>query len=474
MRTFGVLAAALASSLVTGCADEIPGASPPEDQVYFPTALLAQPEHLLVVSSNFDQRYNAGRLHAFDMAQVLSRVPAPGAPVAFVETIVDAGEAGVPGLRVDQFGSQLKLTEFEGVQRILLPTRGRNRLAMIDYMAGSGAVLDCGVAPEGPTRFDCRDRYVNTQAQDPFSVVVVPGLATPTAFVTHLRSERDDNEIYLQSLTRVDLQGLATYQPEQEDAAPPVQTFEFTDLGGVTGAAYVPPDRLGVPSTVSLFQGNVVVVERNRTPTLTLRAFGVGVSGGAAFLEERLVFPLGTLTSAIASRGMVFDEASDRLYVSLRFQETGDSFNAAIATVDVSGDDFELLSLTEVGEELGEPVRYQAPGGGPSLLYVPDIRRNVIWVLDVSTDAPTVVHTIEGLGERELEGVVEQVPLLDSPAGISFYDAGDRQLAFVSNFANSTIAVVDVSDPNPRAHRVVARLGRNIDAEGEVERPNDQ
>jgi hypothetical protein len=41
----------------------------------------------------------------------------------------------------------------------------------------------------------------------------------------------------------------------------------------------------------------------------------------------------------------------------------------------------------------------------------------------------------------------------------------------VSNFSNSTLAVLDVTDPDPRVHRVVARLGRNLDPEGEMEEP---
>lgn len=436
-------------------------------------------DDLLVVSSNFDQRYYAGRLHAFELGPIVARLPAVDEPVLFDEVL------GTPSstVRIDQFANEIVYVPNVGGQdRLLVPTRGRNRLSMIDYRAPGQPSLSCGPAPEEPTRFDCRGRYTDTGSQDPFSAAVLDSDYGPLAFVAHLRSVRDEDEIYRQAVTLVDLEGLATWEepaevPEFDNEARPIEPFVFRDFGGVTGVTFVPPGRLGVPEDSLTRIGTLVAVERSITPTLTLRGFTVrGVPPFvltptvAVSLEETHVLSLSGETTAIGSRGLVYDAARERVYVSLRFQENGDSFNAAIATVDVSGDTFRILNIEEAGEELGRPVLHQVPNG-PRLLYVPDIRQNTIWIFDVSTDAVLPRGPIIGLGERDFDGIVEQVPLLDSPAGMTFYDAGDRQLAFVSNFANSTIAVIDVSDPNPLRHRVVARFGRNIDAEGEQEGP---
>ena len=161
------------------------------------------------------------------------------------------------------------------------------------------------------------------------------------------------------------------------------------------------------------------------------------------------------------------DAARTRAYVSLRFVDSADSNNAAIAVVDLTGGDVEPLSILEVGEELGRPVLVESSTTGRSrrLLYVPDIRSDSIWVIDASTDVLKVVHQISGRLTRP-GATPERVRLLDAPSTVVFAERGDRRLGFVSNFSNSTMAILDASDPDPRNHEIVARLGEVLLPDG--------
>lgn len=414
-------------------------------------------DDLIVVSSNFDQRFNAGRVHLYDLPTLAAKVPPAGLPVVFDE---DLESALKDSLRIDQFGSDVvRARNASGQDWLLIPSRGRNRVTIVDYSAGD---LSCGAPSEEPTRFECGDdRSFSTQAQDPFSLVVTGDqTVSPVAYVGHVRSDfNDDDNVFRQSLTRIALGGFPA-------TAPTVAATTFADFGGMTGIVFVPPGNLGVAANDPQKAGTLVVVERNRAPRLRLRGFTIVKTGtDTVALEPSHSIDLGDTLQAVASRGLVYDEGRGRLYVALHLQEGGDSSNGAIANVDVTGATFVAGFVTRVGEELGRPVMH--PDAVRGLLYVPDLRNNVFWAMDISTPVPRVRHRIEGVGARTFDdGTTKQVSLLSTPLDMTFYDTGGRTLGFVANFANSTLAVVDVTSTEPREHRVVARLGRDIDAEG--------
>ncbi|MCB9651194.1 MAG: hypothetical protein H6730_32055 [Deltaproteobacteria bacterium] len=454
--------------------------TPPDGQLYFPHALLVEPgaNRLLAVSTNFDQRYNAGRIHAFDVPALIGLIPADRSQVHFVE---DFGAAHLGSLRIDQFAGDIVLTEaitgFTGtgaVRRVLVPSRGRNYLTMLDYKPGDAMPLSCGTAPEPPARFDCPEiRSVSTGNQDPFSVTAFTTTAqVPLAVVAHLRSQVDSSSVYRQSITTVNLKGFAErVESGEPDALPnPVNVQDYL-LGGATGVQFLPAGYLGL--TPGDAEGTVVLLGARRTTNLTMSAFRMRESDGAYSLDDTAdnFVNLGTTAAALATRGMVFDADRARFYVSLRFQETADSYNSGIAVIDPTGDELRLVSVIEVGEELGKPSLRIDPAGN-HLLYVPDIRRDTVWIVDVSTDEPTLVHKVNGVGTRSFDGQLVQVPLLASPTQVAFASDGQgNAYAFVTNFSNSTLAVLDITDPDPRHHEVVARLGRDINPEGEKEGP---
>ena len=98
---------------------------------------------------------------------------------------------------------------------------------------------------------------------------------------------------------------------------------------------------------------------------------------------------------------------------------------------------------------------------------VPDLRSDRVYVLDVGQDVPLLIHVIEPKASPSAAS-----RLLAAPAQIAIAPAstrarlGGRTLAFVANFGNSTLGVLDLSDPDPRNHRVAARLGRALSDDG--------
>src|SRR5262249_16954637 len=138
---------------------------------------------------------------------------------------------------------------------------------------------------------------------------------------------------------------------------------------------------------------------------------------------------------------------------------------------------FHLLSLIEVGDELEHPFvrERQVNGQTERLLYIPDIRRDMIFVLDATEDKPLVIQEILGRKDRFLVAGNPSTFLvahpLDAPNAMVFAEDRDgRSLAFVSNFSNATVSVIDVTDIDPRKHRIIARFGSVIypDKSGET------
>lgn len=479
----------LALVAAAGCADDIPGIAPPVDQLAYPQALLVTPDaqRLVVLSTNFDQRYNTGRAHVFDLAALVGRFegrePASGDAIVFEESY---GDAQVSTLRIDQFAGEASFTSSAamGGAQLVMAGRGRNSVTLFDYDPATGA-LSCGTPPEAG-RFECaEERMIFSGDQDPFAVLPLALEADGVARIAigHLETSRDPvDNVFRRSVSIFDtgrFEAWASADPETRQAENfnPVRPNAFEQVGGITGLAHLPAGQLG---TDPAGLGAVVLLERSRAPTLTLRAFDlvpVSVAVGpeetvvtTRGLTDRATLSLSGAVRALSSRGLWHDTARGRLFLSLRYQEAGDSFNAGLQVVDVRGDEFRLVRALEFGEELGRPVPRRLPDG-TQLLYVPDIRLNSIWVVDASTDAPVVVHQIRGVGDRNFDGEIVQVPLLATPGDIAFATVNGTEYGFVSNFSNSTLAVIDVSDPDPRRHRVVARLGMDIDAEGEREGP---
>ena len=474
----------------------MPGTVPPDSQLHFPIGLAkvranGGREFLLIGSSNFDQRFNAGRLFSLDIARLAALVPAsdPGAPEAiFFQD--DFGDAIVDSVRVDSFSGDLAVVRLDsdgtGVKpHVLTPSRLGNEMAVVQ-LADDGQ-LSCRL--EGSNRetgFDCTDSHrIKVLGTDAYSVgvtstsdgrqvVAVGPLSTEPAigglFFSRVAFMTTD---YLEQRLQG---GTAAFEPEDDCN---VNDFPLLSVGGVSGFISLDPLPTG--------ESRILTTGLQRAPVLSIQRFEISAptEGPVASVEacfdpvEDLIdervdvetsedIRIDTALAAFEMRGVATSTSAGRAYVTLRFAEPFDANNAGIGVIDITSDPVRILSLLEVGEELVQPSLLEREDGA-RLLYVGDQRTDDIFVISVTADQPQVIARIGSRGLRDLNGRTVQVNLLDQPNQIVFADVDGRKLGFVTNFSNSTLGVLDVSDPDPRRHRVIARLGRDLDPEGERE-----
>lgn len=142
----------IAALLASACSFNNPGQAPPRGKIYFPTAVAIAADHLLVANSNFDIRYNAGSLQAYDLAVLSEQVDAcladPSAagcdcgayrPCELPDTESLLAERGE--VLIGSYASQIAFSPRRS--RIYVPTRSNGGLTFIDFVDG---VLDCGQA----------------------------------------------------------------------------------------------------------------------------------------------------------------------------------------------------------------------------------------------------------------------------------------------------------------------------------------
>ncbi len=462
---------------LAGCADEVPGNPPPNGQLHFPTGLAvhtatgADPQFLYALNANFDQRFNAGSVLSFSVDRLFALVPTSSADDDVVFR-ADFGDAVVSQVRVFQFGGELiSVPDGGGGTRLFFPSRGRNRLTMLQ--ADARGQLDCGNRDEDNrsiepvVALDCTEAHIiRTGFDDPLSLAY----AAPADLlvVGHLRPEVVNTNVIgnVAMVPTLDFQQRVIQEREGSTLVNPVVSSSFLDLGGVTGLAY-----RSQTVTSSVAVGEVFVLGQRG---------GSNISGNAWFTRLELLpdggghrlavvdsLLLTREADVIGSRGLVLNAAGTRAYASVRFEDIATSFNSGLMVINVEGPELRIVSVLELGEELGKPVFY--PGG--RLLYVPDIRTDRIWAVDASSDHLTVVAEITGRTDRTVDGKSFLARTLDGPVDIVFLQRGARTLGFVSNFANSTLGVIDASAPNPTQHRVVARFGRDLNPDGDAEGP---
>ncbi len=455
------------------CAEEEPGIPPPSGQLYFPLGLaVADPSGnrplVLIGSSNFDQRYNSGFVTVFGLAELAALAPSNNSgEVTYTE---DFGAAFVSQTRVLQLSGPLLHVPATASglpeDRVYLAARAANRVQALRLL-GDGT-LDCsrdGDARVSPT--DCTEGSVlPTGFDDPFSLAYVPGLGpNGSVAVSHLGAVVDGNNQVLSALANVDVarweQHIAGPALSRTDPGFALVLKEHLS-GGFSGLGFVPGGFGG--QTPALLATNIEGA--NGLAIASIKAENVSESDGRSQLVSFNRLNLDAAASAEELRGLAID-GNQRAYVSVRFAESTTTYNSGIAVIDLRGERPTLVSVVEVGNELAQPVLYAR--GAARWLYVPDLRDDRIWVLDVRGDTPTVVAEIKGRAERTLNGETFQARILAGPSDLVFALVDSRILLLVNNFANSTLAVIDATSVDPREHRVIARLGRDLDGAGKTE-----
>lgn len=480
------LAAALAA---VACAEEVPGVPPPEDQLHYPAELIVAGDRLLVLNGNFDQRYNAGSvmtLSAPALGAALSgfSFDDPEADPVIVQELPAEDRTRV---RIPSFaGEAVFVPESAGAETgsLYVASRGADRITVVRIGEDRLICGTEGVAKDRDLRpTDCTAGHsIPTtdafgQGADPFALALVDRPGERLLAVGHLNALETATVITFFELANLD-ERIAAETAGQE------LPILFQSSNGIPGLTDV--NGLVFTGSAAPDGGRLIVSTGGYTGNLSLSLFRFAIVENESerdLIDER---PLGfaSQTNANGMRGIVLSGDGTRAYVSVRFPERSTIrtnvlgpllFNSAIAVIAVEPNRLRLISMLEIGEELGRPALLEREVGGQlqRLVYLPDARTDAIWIADVTHDVPTIAGRIEPRYSRGSGESLERIDLLRVPFAIRFapQPIEGRQLAFVSNFGNSTLALVDVTSPAARDHRVVARFGRALSSDGVEEAP---
>jgi DNA-binding beta-propeller fold protein YncE len=488
----------LGALFASACAQDIPGIVPPTDRFYFPVGITFVPgptlkdDVIIVASSDFDQRFNAGTLMSFYVDDLV------GTSTRSLIHLSSASGATVAATLGGKARSIKKIPAFTGELLYVGPTdrgaadvgrglifsalRGRNELLAVEVgpdPQGRFGNLDCSAAggSKSDPAIDCTDIYTRkTGSLDPYAMAFVP--TSSVVAIAHLRPEVNPDQTVNTIITLASVPLFQQRISSKNQAIEPIlqppdgssSRFQFNNIAGATGVAFVPKSATG--SFDALY-----VAQRYATATVPLifTDFLLQPQPSGLFLTaDTRSIPMGTLVAASEMRGVVASEDGRRVYVIVRFPGVvATSPQSGIAVVDTER--LVLLSVLQVGSELEHPIlvpRKFGPRNAP-LIYVPDIREDVIYVIDAANDTLAIAGQITGVIPRiqPTSGHLFQARGISSPGELVYVDHGDQKYIFASNFENSTVAVIDVTDPNPSKQRLVGRIGPAINPDGTPEGP---
>jgi len=390
--------ALLALAGLAACSESRPNTAPPLDRFYYPTGIALTKianDHtgLVVLSSNFDLRYDAGdggTVLVVDVEATLAGAPSDrGSPAAL---------AVVGSSRVGSFGGQVAILDSTSCStwggratRILATSRSQNALYAID-MAPEGT-LACD-----PSSAPCKVPLESTLG-DPFGIAVACGsfpepvgtteqegfVSEPPrayAFVTYGQSANLEGW-----LSRLDML-----------AGDPSATRKRLDLGLSQGYAAVFDQnsaRLYVTSRFASVGFNPLRWFGVATPRLDAELAPLGPS----------TLDVGAVVRGSDSRGMAISSDGTRAYLALRMYDVDDATSfGGRPSADVSG----ALAVIDLREQ---------PQGGPAA--------RVLRVVPLDR-GPTEVKVIHRDGQRDLVAITST-----DDAALTLYDDEVGEIARV-------------------------------------------
>ncbi|MEO1232643.1 MAG: hypothetical protein AAFZ18_27485 [Myxococcota bacterium] len=499
-RTFFVAAVTLAAG---ACADRNVGQPIPADQFYFPSAVttVGDPSagRIAVLSSNFDQRFqsqqitllNAGALIDLALSEigggsgdgacdVVRRTNRP-----FYTEDLSIGLLG--GVKIPGVGGELLAVE-EGTSGAfdLYATNRLNSALIRAHLPANSNTPRCARMDQLQDEdllipnTDCSENFVIVSgAEDPFSLTrgVDPMgngyIAVGHVFGYSTGFSQFGVVTFLDEQRIKDKQGsqFDVGEDEEDTFTADVASFAVDGAAGLAGLAF------------SELREELLITSLRLSPRMELVGVelilpGEAADEGADFVPSRAqTVAFEAFTNAVGSRGVALTPDGQRAVVSLRFAQAGSvTDNAGLAIVNLAGEDYEPFPALEVGEELGPPaLRPQGPGE-PLLAYFGDLLTDKVFIVDVTRNSPRVVGELNGRAFRDIPGRDEPIfaHILDGPTSIAFVTHNGRPYGFVANFANSTLSLIDAGAAQPQQHCVLARFGRDVDANNETEEEKQQ
>lgn len=402
LRRVAILLFAIAPAL-GGCSNE--GVDPPGDRIFYPTGMGVSPggEFLFVASSNFDIAYNGGTIATIDLARVEAALPAEGDP----RPAIDESELLVSGSAVEigTFASELVVSE-DGT-RVFVSVRGDHSVTFADV--DEAGRLTCSANASGGVP-SCNGRFVLGREDNDrgLSLPNEPaGLALDAVgdrlFVAHA----DDGEVSMF---------------ENASGTPELTSVETDFPPGTSGIA------LREDASGAMLEGYVT---SRASPVLT-RFVVVGDLGVVIDRTTPVDF-LGL--GGVDQRGIAFSADYEQAYLVSRFPES-------LLLVDTSPD---ARGLPQ--DEFVDAIEVDA---GPAVVAVQPGPEGLVWVSCFRTRKVFVVDPI-------LREVVDVILTGEGPHTIVFDPL--RPLAYVAQFTESTIAVVDVDPVSPTRHQILLTIG---------------
>lgn len=455
----------LLATTVAACATSEDGTVQPPATLAFPTGVAltpedpALPQRLLVVSSNFDLRYRAGRLHAFDRAAIDALAdeapPSPSCPATQPRCL----PADVPSLQpalvgtveVGDFGGEVGVATLgPGRMRAFVPVRGSQSVVAADLDAQG---ISCSQGGGG----DCAGTGASFPRRDPYSIAValgnvyvghftlntLPGTGPKGGVIGTAPADASFwtlgggamAEVPVGRESAIGGLSVGTCRPSGDGPLCTLFASGRSRMGG-TQEIFAFDFQAGVPMASPLFSRNLFSQEFG----FDSRGIAAASSGAEVFMASRSPNALAvidvTRLATLPTDGCIVPE--------------GEVVAPGAACPDLpppTGEtpSFRTLDLVPSpnGPNAVAVLPRALPGGGTSDLVVMTTDGGLAFF---DTRAPVLAADLGGLGT--------------TPSAIAARPAGTGFRLYVPSFLRGTLAVVDVPDPfRPETARVVARIG---------------
>lgn len=445
--------ALLLIGMLTGCPASGDDLQPPRDELVFPTGLAVSPDgsRLFAVNANSDLRWSSGSVVAFDLAAVddlASRwvalpveergcrdqeSPLAGEPCSCGledPTILSCDQAGVTdagaGVRIGNFATDLAIQDLgDGALRLFVPVRGDPSVTWIDYRGGE---LACDGTSEGFPL--CDDARILRNAIDPtrelfgepFGVFV--DSAGEYAVVTHL-------ERGAVSLIHAPRDG----EPALVDAL--ANLFAADNLG-IQAAIGVAGRRLADPP----IDDTLLYVTSRTEDRIQMLAVAPPRDSVPAQLIPAGFFFLNDVQPSNDSRGIAFSADGTRAFMVNRNPPMLHVMDTAPTPAGVPAN--EIIASIELCRDPAN-LTVADPGEG-TRVYVACFPEGQVWAIDPEAGQVEAIVTVGG-----------------GPHAVTADQ--QRNLLYVANYLDHSLAVVDLDPASPARNQVVLRL-RSSQEEG--------
>ncbi len=400
----------LGAVLLWGCTLNNPGAPPEKGKLYFPVAVALSQEsegqaarYLFVVNSNYDLRYNAGSIQAYDLEKLDKAIDAcdPGKECTIRQSQYRDDGVWVDEVLIGSFASGIAVSP-KG-DRLYVPVRGDETLTYVNVNEGAKRPLDCG--QDGDRR--CSKKFRKADSED-----------------SSYEFPREPVGVVAGRVSDFDPEGVAGLQTNAEDAGQ-------TDAGDAGVADAEAPDAAASEEPEDF----VLVAHQEGAVSLFLDRQTEPEAGGT---EPDLAHVVEGLSPRVT--GIAFDPATRLAYM------TSVDHSAQRKSLDRVGLEFNQenpstlynarpLGLTGISPERDtRAVAFDSELAGRALV----VARwpSSLLVVDVSDEA-LAVH-----GAR----VLHAVEVGDGASRLKVGRIGEdpRRFAFVSSFRAREVFVVDV------------------------------